>query len=128
MNYSEELADELLREAKRLNNELTLLFVRLGFAVASALNVPRAREFLMQGVCRRVDTLRRCMVGVFNTFPIDQQVPLEDEERFLVEVYLQAFLVNLFGVFDNVAWTLLHEKGIAFDESGRNGVRRRDVG
>jgi len=127
MAYSEELTEELLRDAETLNSELSLRFVRLGSAV-SKFKVPRAREYLLQGICRRIDTLRRCMIGVFNTFPVDQEVPLEDEERFLVEVYLQAFLINLFGVFDNVAWTLLYEKGITFDDKGQKGMRRRDVG
>ncbi len=84
------------------------------------------------------------MVGVFNTFPEDQKVPLDDEQRFLVEVHLQeakllmgstnrsatSFLINLFGIFDNVAWTLLYEKGITFDMKKRRGtgLRLQDVG
>src|SRR5690349_11299224 len=127
MTYSEEFAEELLRDAQSLNGELTRLFIRLGSAVASDLKAARAREYLLQGVCRRLDTLRRCMVGVFNTFPVDRQIPLEDEERFLVEIYLQAFLINLFGIFDNVAWTLLFERGITFEETRGKGMRRRDV-
>lgn len=113
MSYSEELMVQLQHDATALNSELSLLFIRLGGHVALQFTAPRAKEYLLQGVCRRVETIRRCMVRIFNTFAVDRRNVLDDDERSNVEVSLQAFLLNLYGVFDNVAWTLLFEKHVS---------------
>ena len=58
-----------------------------------------------------------CLHEIFEVFPPDRHTLLEDHERLRVEVALQAFLINLFGVFDNAAWVFLHEKNVSLKRS-----------
>jgi hypothetical protein len=70
----------------------------------------RSREFATQGFTRRLMTLKRCIENVFRALPPDfNGIPgkeaLED-----AEISLQAFLFNVFGCLDNLAWIWIEEK------------------
>src|SRR5690349_15089100 len=72
--------------------------------LASSLKVEKAREYLLHGVGRRVKTIERCLVNVFTTFPPERTEILPREAVSDVIINLQAFVTNVYGVFDNVAW------------------------
>jgi hypothetical protein len=111
--YSDDVPRDLGSEYIRMTSELTLLLVRLSSSVASTLKMPRGKEYLVHGVCRRLQTIRRCLRDIFEAFPPEREQLLDDDERSRVEVALQAFLINLFGLFDNTAWVFLHEKKVS---------------
>ncbi len=113
MSYSEELTREMQADASTLNGDLSMLWARLASVVAGRFKSPPASEYLLNGVCRRLDIVRRCMVRIFNTSSVDRKNPLDDKERFDVEIALQCFMLNVYGILDNVAWVFLFERNAA---------------
>lgn len=82
----------------------------------------RVREFMQHGVARRLGVLRQTLINVFSEFPPETEVKLDRDSLMSVQINLQAFVINLVGIFDNMAWgfVLLHE---AKEEvGGRHGV------
>lgn len=70
----------------------------------------RAREFATHGLSRRLKTLTRCIDNVFSLLPPDRHdLPQRDELTDAV-INIQAFVFNVFGVTDNLAWIWVHEK------------------
>lgn len=70
----------------------------------------RAQEFATQGFCRRLKMLKRCMGIVFTKVPPDREgLPSEDELTDST-IAIQAFVFNLFGSIDNLAWIWVLEK------------------
>jgi len=66
------------------------------------LKVEKAREYLQHGACRRVKTIVRCLDNVFRIFAPERTKPLPGGDVSDV-INLQAFIANVYGVFDNVA-------------------------
>lgn len=65
--------------------------------------VPAAREMMQHGVSRRFSNLEHTLGRVFEVIPPEADAPsprdLQDATAFL-----QAFVINIFGVVDNLAW------------------------
>jgi len=86
------------------------------------LATPRAKEYLAQGVCRRLGIMRRCIDRVFEICPPGRVEKLGADERIDIEIALHAFVINVHGLLDNLAWVLA-------SEANPGGVRdRRTVG
>lgn len=68
---------------------------------------PRAREYLTHGVCRRFRVIARCLENVFRVCPPRDQELLTSEQRADVEINLHAFVINVHGALDNLAWVTL---------------------
>ena len=67
-------------------------------------------------MARRIRVLHRCTENIFLIYPIfpfERETPLLRDELDDVMINLHAFLVNIFGVLDNLAWVLLYEKKLA---------------
>lgn len=106
MSYSAELIQQLEREhsdVTRALDRLQLTTIKAGYSLTS----PRAKEHLIHGAGRRVKVLRRCLNNVFKLFPPSQTMPLESDDLSEVQVSLHAFVMNLYGVFENLAWTFV---------------------
>jgi hypothetical protein len=71
-----------------------------------------AREHLLQGVSRRLNVLRGCLVNVFDLFPVSATTPIGYERLYDVQINLHAFVINLCGVFDNYAWSFIYQHGL----------------
>jgi hypothetical protein len=84
-----------------------------------------AREYARHGFARRLGTLQRCIQNVFRTVPpnavkVPTRIKLHD-----VQINLQAFIANVYGCIDNLAWVWVHERGLAIQISrGRVGFRK----
>ena len=78
----------------------------------------RAREFATQGLLRRLQTLVRCIDNVFRIFPPDRaELPLPtSDELFDGMINIQAFVFNVFGSIDNLAWIWVQEKSLAKED------------
>lgn len=72
----------------------------------------RAREFAMHGFSRRLKTLKRCMSIVFDKLPPDRESLPSEDERMDGAIAIQAFVFNLFGSIDNLAWIWVLEKDV----------------
>lgn len=64
------------------------------------------------GYLRRVATMARCVDGIFHSIPPSYRHIPEDGSRKDAEINLQAFLFNLYGAIDNLAWIWVYENDI----------------
>lgn len=71
-----------------------------------------AREYAEHGLSRRVKTLARCIDNVFRILPPDRVELPSSDERYDVMVNIQAFVFNVFGSIDNLAWIWVQEKPV----------------
>ncbi len=75
-----------------------------------SLKTDKAKEYLSHGVMRRKGIMMRSIENVFTIFPIERIKLLSTDELRDVDINLHAFCVNIFGLLDNLAWVLIHEK------------------
>lgn len=115
MHHSSDAATDIVKAHPAVSQELQDLWVALATEVRPRLKVPSAQAYLIQGVCRRLKCVRRCLNNVFNLFPVSRQKLLSEDERSDVEINLQAFLIHCHGIADNLAWTYVLERGLALD-------------
>lgn len=72
----------------------------------------KAQEYAIQGFLRRVKTMKRCIDNIYSICPPDIDCKLSSEERSDLEINLQAFIFNVYGCLDNLAWVWVKERGI----------------
>ncbi len=65
-----------------------------------------------QGLGRRLGTMQRCVENVFELLPPDfNEIPDKNSTK-NAEISIQAFVMNVFGCIENLAWVWAHEKGV----------------
>lgn len=112
MRYSPDASDELDKEKTRVLRGLSSLSERFILEVAHRIEKPRAREYLLQGACRRLRVLQRCISNVFEIFPPKREMRLSKDELSNIEINLHASFVNAYGFFDNLAWICVFESEV----------------
>jgi hypothetical protein len=123
MTYTPEQVEEIERERKVVLGELQDLCFNLVSEFAPSLTVVRAQEYVRHGVCRRLKIIRRCIDNIFAIFPVERKKPLREEERSDLEINLHAFIINVYGLQDNIAWVYVIEKSLEdVIKGGRVGV------
>ena len=123
MYYSPNVIKKVEDKRRRLSSELKTLVLDLLAKVSSVLTVDRSREYLAQGVCRRLNTIGRCIENIFSIFPMEREQLLGINELNDLNINLHAFVLNVDGLQDNLAWVYVFEKGL--EKKIRRG--RRDV-
>lgn len=78
-------------------------------------NEKRANEFLQHGFLRRFSILIHCIAKVFEIYPPERIEILTRYERLDIEIYIQTFIINLYGAIDNLAWIVNAEKQLKLD-------------
>jgi hypothetical protein len=73
---------------------------------------PRAEEFALHGLGRRLAVLRECIEFVFDSIPLDLDGLPNDRNLQLATIGLQAFLINVFGSADNLARLWVEERDV----------------
>jgi hypothetical protein len=96
-----ELFEKTLAEAGEVFTGVVML--------GQQLKSPRAREYLHNGVGRRVGLVQRCVERIFQIFPPDRSVHFEREELEDLNINLHAFLLNIYGILDDLAWVVVLE-------------------
>lgn len=71
----------------------------------------RGQEFAVHGFCRRLHTLSLTTRHVFEMLPPDIEGVPQKEVLDDVTIQVQAFVFNVFGAIDNLAWCWFYEKG-----------------
>lgn len=112
MRYSPEAAEDLERGLILVCKDLRDSLSSLVSEVAPLLKNERAREFISQGVCRRLNIIQGCIRNIFGIFPVERTQLLDEDERANLAINLHAFLINIHGVPDNLAWAYLLERGV----------------
>ena len=111
MIYSSDVNDELNEERARVLRRLSLLSERFILEVANRIEKPKVREYLLQGACRRLSVLQRCICNVFEIFPPTRETLLSKDELSDIQINLHVSFVNAYGFFDNLAWVCCSKGG-----------------
>lgn len=72
----------------------------------------RAKEIAQHGFARRLGTLVRCMRNAFVALPPDLACVPTDDDVYDATIQLQAFVINVFGCLDNLAWVWVLERDL----------------
>jgi hypothetical protein len=128
MPYTTEQVRDLETDLVKTQADLFMLYGKtfdFGQSVPSA----KAKEHLHQGIARRLNVLRSCLIKVFELFPVSATRPLESSRLYEVQIYLHAFVINLYGIFDNYAWSFIYQHGLEadFDDPRRVGLFKAKV-
>ncbi|HJV53085.1 MAG TPA: hypothetical protein VJ652_16580 [Noviherbaspirillum sp.] len=121
MQYSDELAASLAVDHASVDDSLQDL-LRQTVQHVQAISNSRAKEHLIQGASRRLKLLRRSMANVFRLFPPQQRRPLDAETIQDVEINLHVFVINLYGIFENLAWAFVLRHELESKLGNRNKV------
>jgi hypothetical protein len=67
--------------------------------------------------------LAQCIINIYRLFPPNLERPLSREALSDVQINLHAYVINLWGVFDNWAWIgLVHDEPSDFVVQNRGGA------
>jgi hypothetical protein len=110
----------LKEEAPLLKSKYERLLLMIS-GVASLLKEPKAKEYMMHGVGRRLGVIKRSVENIYLIFPLDRDFFMNRDELYDIAINLHAFFINIFGLLDNLAWIIVYENGKA-DE-----IKRREV-
>lgn len=122
MPYTDETLRHLEVEYGKVTGSLRKLVERFLIEVSPKLTNPRAKEYLEHGVCRRIRVLERSIERIYEIFPPDRKEKLTRDELSDVQIYLHAFVINLFGLLDNLAWVYVIEHELEAEVGGYKGV------
>lgn len=109
MLYSEKHVKDLqdgLAELRAKYEELLVGFVGRKYSN------PRAQEHASQGFARRLNILKRSIENVFDILPPERVDVPERDEITDATINIHAFLFNVFGSLDNLAWIWVLERGV----------------
>lgn len=115
MNYSQKSIDDLNEERPKVARRLEALMLTAHKEEQST-SIEEAAEYLRFGVGRRLSAMKHCLNTVFDLFPPQETKPLRSEQLNIVQVSLQAFVINLSGIFDNFAWAFVLRHGLQLKE------------
>ena len=79
----------------------------------------QAQEYDKQGFSRRVKTLARCIDKIFEILPPNRIELPSSEELSDAAIYLQSFVINVFGSVDNLAWIWVREMSLVRHDGSR---------
>ena len=126
MVYSEIQIEEIndkYQEVIRTDDKLLPRFMTF----QQKLKNEKAREYLLQGVGRRVKTLTRCINNIFTIFPVERAQHLSKKELIDLNINLHAFFINIAGIFDNLGWVFVYENDL-FGKAKEGKIDRNGVG
>jgi len=116
MYFSKEALKNMQKEFESVDSKFNTL--REAYIIRDYNNA-RAKEYAAQGFSRRFATLTRCMENVFEILPPDRtELPQKNELRDAT-INIQAFVFNVFGSIDNLAWIWVSEKELKGDDGAR---------
>lgn len=120
--FTQSQIEELTLAVKVLPSRHSDMLLKLAIVQQQGLKAARAKEYLMQGVGRRFRIVYHCIMKLNSIFPPSRKGELTDEELIELSICLHAFYMNVFGLLDNLAWVIVHERGLS------NQIRRTQVG
>ena len=118
MHYS----GEALTEIEAGYSELLLRYRELAiqvFRFVGRLKNEKAREYMLHGVGRRLSLLHRCVNNMFRLFPASRVEKLSDDDRLDLEINLHAFLINVYGIIENIGLAVAYENALLGDDGER---------
>lgn len=126
MAYSDKSLAEIDEKYRKLNYTYSNLLLGL-MSFQQRLKNEKAKEYLMQGVGRRLKTLARCINNIFIVFPVSRVERLSKNELSDININLHAFFINIAGIFDNLGWVFVYENGL-LGKTREGKITRNGVG
>lgn len=111
-HFKQEDIEKVNSELELLNQRYSNLLNKL-WDLTNCLKEEKAKEYLFHGAARRLRVIQRCIENIFTIFPLKREKLLDRNELDDVMINLHAFLINIFGLLDNLAWSVIHEKRLA---------------
>jgi hypothetical protein len=121
MAYQTEVAEKLVREHSKVQFDLERLFIKTYQSSKDAGN-PESQEHVLHGAGRRLKLIRRCLSNVFENFPPTTTKRISADSLDEVQISLHAFVMNLYGFFENLAWAYILRHGLLAQVGDRRGV------
>jgi hypothetical protein len=72
----------------------------------------KGAEYARNGYMRRVGSLRRCIENVYALIPPATDVIPDRSVLYDTQINIQAFVANVYGAIDNLAWIWVYERGL----------------
>ncbi len=104
MFYSDDALEKLESNRDEVIASLNELQIKIVLEGQPLDPTSRMREHLLHGAGRRVGVIRRSIENVFSLFPPNTTRPLDRDALADVQINLHAFVMNLYGLYDNWAW------------------------
>lgn len=100
MAYTDEQVQHFEEEYFRLRQGLEDLMLK---TVAAGQESPHAgvKEHLLHGASRRINVIKKAIENIFSEFPPTTTHPIDKEVLSDVQINLHAYVMNLYGIFDN---------------------------
>ncbi len=115
MQYREEQILQLHTDYIQMLNSYTKITVKY-INISGKLKNNIAKEYILEGFLRRLNILKNCIDNIFSIYPPEKTTRLEDEELHNIMINFQAFIINIFGSIDNLAWVIAKEKDLKITE------------
>jgi len=126
--YTDDLRSELRRNYFEVVAALQALMLQC-IDEADTAESPRVLEYLKYGAGRRVSVLWHAIQNVFRLFPLNTVKPLPNDDLVEAQINLHAFVVNVWGVFDNFAWAFIfrHNLESRFKDRRKVGLFKAEI-
>lgn len=111
MRYSIPQVRSLLEEQE----QLFIGFQRvMTLCIIAGRNSPieRVKDHLVHGAGRRIKILNRTVENIFSLLPPGASEPIPQNDLDDLQINMHAFVMNLYGVFDNWAWTIVCDRDL----------------
>jgi len=105
MSFSKNQIEQLNGHLTDVLNELHDLQLQVVVQGQQFETTSRVYEHLVHGAGRRISIIRRSIENVFALFPPSTSRPLDRNAVSDIQINLHAFVMNLYGIYDNWAWT-----------------------
>jgi hypothetical protein len=80
--------------------------------LSEQLTAPRAKTFANEALGRRLPVVERAVLNVFRIYPPDRRKFIDSDESTDIAIQLHAFAINVYALFDNIAWVCALEAGL----------------
>lgn len=107
MSFSAEVLKKLADEYQSLDHRCDKLFMNY---VARECKNARAREYSRHGFPRRLTIMVQCIKNVFELLPPESTDVPSRAIRMNAMINIQAFVFNVFGAIDNLAWIWIQDR------------------
>lgn len=121
MGYSEEQIESFEKEYRKVCQGLQDIMLRTVLAGQESTHAG-VKEHLLHGAARRLSIIKKCLENIFNEFPPTTTTPLNRDVLDDVQINLHAYVMNLYGIFDNWAWAFVYRHNLLQQVGGRHGV------
>lgn len=121
MPYSTAESTQLMAGCEQAWMDLLRLHVRFD-QQANDLGENQGREYIKYGVGRRYNLIGFALRKIYRIFPPDRTRNLNQQELADVQINLHAFVINVAGCFDSMAWAFVVRHNLLNEVGGQQGV------